>query len=109
MMDYSGTESLYQGGLLPAGHKQQHLSTGLAQWSKFEDDAWSKEPSHIGLNDLTGLDAFRCPEHKRSENVELFLLMLICSVLGPWFTARSAFPDTIFPFVSVKVLPSHCI
>lgn len=47
--------------------------------------------------------------HKRSENAELFLLMLICSVLEPRFTARSAFPDTIFPFVSVKVLPSHRI
>ncbi len=48
-----------------------------------------------------------CFAHKRSENAALFLLMLICSVLGPRFTARSAFPDTILPFVAVKVPLSH--
>lgn len=48
-----------------------------------------------------------CFAHKRSENAVLFLLMLICSVLGPRFTARSAFPDTILPFVAVKVPLSH--
>lgn len=50
-----------------------------------------------------------CFAHKRSENAVLFSLLLIWSVLGPRFTVRSAFPDTIFPFVSVKVLPSHRI
>lgn len=72
------------------------------------------KPSDVGFFLETSADFWTdsvwclcSPAPKSSE--KLFLLMLICSVLGPRFTARSAFSDTIFPFVSVKVLPSHCI
>lgn len=47
-----------------------------------------------------------CATQKQTGSAVLFLLMLICSVLGWWFTARSAFSDTILPFVSVKVFLS---